>query len=486
MSMLPQAHPPADLISAEIAIVGSGPGGAVTGMLLAQAGRDVVMLEEGAHVEVDAYRAFSPEEMHAKLRNNGMTMALGPSPVAFWEARCVGGGSEVNRGLYHRPSPEVIAAWAERQSIEALSPEDMTDLALEGEKVAKISTLPGPAPKVSLKLAEGAEAMGWSHMEVPRLYSYGADWQSAPQPGLKQSMSATYIPAFVAAGGRLQTGIRVTGLRRENGIWRLKARARGIWGQKTIEIRAKTVFIACGATQTPALLRRSGIKRHVGDSLAYHSMIKVVARFDEEITGDTPLDPVHQVKHFDPRFSLGASVSNPATTAFALSDRPDLLPRLASEWRHWGCYYAQSTGGMGTVRRLPGFEDPLIRAKDNPQDIEDLSAGLRALCECLFAAGAQAIYPNIQGAADLYGPQDLARLPRRLDPATVSLSTLHLTATCPMGAEDRGSVCDSFGRVWGAEDLYLADSAMLPGPTVVNPQGTIMAMARRNMNHFLH
>jgi choline dehydrogenase-like flavoprotein len=67
----------------------------------------------------------------------------------------------------------------------------------------------------------------------------------------------------------------------------------------------------------------------------------------------------------------------------------------------------------------------------------------------------------------------------------VSLSTLHLMGSCPMGGDPARSVADSLGRVRGAEGLWLADSSMLPGPTVVNPQGTIMAMARRTAEHCL-
>lgn len=482
---VPGAFAPPDTISVEIAIIGSGPGGAVTGTHLAQAGCDVAILEEGAFLGVDAFRAFSPDEMHGKLRNNGMTMGLGKSMVAFWEARCVGGGSEVNRGLYHRPLPAVIEAWAREHRIEALDADQMTALAGVCEATARVSALPGPAPAVSRKLAQGADALGWNQMEVPRLYSYAPDWQTAATPGTKQSMSTTFIPAFLEAGGRLFAGMRVTRLRAGEGGWRLQAEASGPWGRKAVEIRAGTVFVACGATQTPALLRRSGLRRRVGDSLAYHTMIKAVARFDDEVAGDSRLDPVHQVKHFDPRFSLGASVSTPATTTFALSDRPELLSQIGADWRHLGCYYAQTTGGRGSVRVLPGFADPLIRAHSNPDDLVDLAAGLRRLCECLFAAGARSIHPNIRGGPDLHGPEDLDRLPDRLDPGRVSLSTLHLMGTCPMGGDPDRSVTDGFGRVRDAENLYLADSAMLPGATVVNPQGTIMAMARRNAEHFL-
>ncbi len=484
MNMEVSSLPQGEVLRVSVAIVGSGPGGAVTGARLAKAGQDVAIFEEGALVRPEDTAPFSPAEMHAKLRNNGMTMALGRALTAFWEARCAGGGSEVNRGLYHRPSAPVVAEWIDRAGLDGLSPEALIDHAIDCETVAKVSDLPGPAPRVSQVLADGAEALGWSHTRVPRLFAYDPDWRTAPTPGRKQSMINTFLPAFSKAGGRFFTGIRVTRLRRVEGGWSLSATATGPEGPRPLEIRAATVFVACGATQTPTLLRRSGIRGRVGDTLAWHTMIKAVARFDQPVAGDSPLDPVHQIKHFDPRFSLGASVSNPATTTFALSDRPELLPMIGAEWRHLGCYYAQTTGGRGSVRGLPGFADPLVRAHTVRHDLTDLAVGLRHLCDCLFAAGAREIYPNIAGGPVLKGPGDLDLLPKEIDPRRVSLSTLHLMASCAMGGSE-AAVTDSFGRVRGADALYLADSSILPGTTVVNPQGSIMAMASRNAEHFL-
>jgi choline dehydrogenase-like flavoprotein len=52
--------------------------------------------------------------------------------------------------------------------------------------------------------------------------------------------------------------------------------------------------------------------------------------------------------------------------------------------------------------------------------------------------------------------------------------------------EDR-SVCatDSFGRVHGFRNLYVNDASLLCGAPGVNPQGTIMAIVRRNAMKFL-
>ncbi|MCX7886381.1 MAG: GMC family oxidoreductase, partial [Verrucomicrobiae bacterium] len=44
---------------------------------------------------------------------------------------------------------------------------------------------------------------------------------------------------------------------------------------------------------------------------------------------------------------------------------------------------------------------------------------------------------------------------------------------------------DSFGRVHGVENLYVNDASLLCTAPGVNPQGAIMALAHRNVIHFL-
>ena len=51
-------RPPRQLRT-EIAVVGSGPGGAITARTLAEAGRDVVLIEEGPHLPQDSCEPFS-------------------------------------------------------------------------------------------------------------------------------------------------------------------------------------------------------------------------------------------------------------------------------------------------------------------------------------------------------------------------------------------------------------------------------------------
>jgi len=55
-----------------------------------------------------------------------------------------------------------------------------------------------------------------------------------------------------------------------------------------------------------------------------------------------------------------------------------------------------------------------------------------------------------------------------------------------MGENKDRCAVNSFGKVHGWEDLYVSDGSILCDSPGVNPQGSIMALARRNAIHFLN
>ena len=67
-------------------------------------------------------------------------------------------------------------------------------------------------------------------------------------------------------------------------------------------------------------------------------------------------------------------------------------------------YYAMITGGTGSVSRVPAYRDPLVRYSFSDADMRDLADGTRKLCELLFAAGAETLYPTVVGRAPLRVP----------------------------------------------------------------------------------
>ena len=103
---------PGDVRRVDVAVIGSGPGGSVVATTLAQAGRDVLLIEEGQNLSQDSATPFSYVEMKQKYRSGGITAAFGSPNVAYAEGSVVGGGSEVNSGLYHRTPDHIIEEWA--------------------------------------------------------------------------------------------------------------------------------------------------------------------------------------------------------------------------------------------------------------------------------------------------------------------------------------------------------------------------------------
>jgi choline dehydrogenase-like flavoprotein len=217
-----------------------------------------------------------------------------------------------------------------------------------------------------------------------------------------------------------------------------------------------------------------------------HPTVKVIARFPDEINAQDMEVPVHQVKEFAPRFSFGCSISSRPYLALGMGDHPRHLGEVDRHWKNMAVYYAMITGsGAGSVRGIPGFADSLVRYRVTPEDLGELSLALRQLCRLLFQAGAVALYPSVSRSEPLSSEGDLTRLPDRLPGSRTSLMTIHLFSSCPMGENPKLCATDSFGRVHGCENLYIADASLLCSPPGVNPQGSIMAIARRNALKFL-
>ena len=474
-------RPPVDPDS-EIVVLGSGPGGALTACYLAEAGHDVLLLEAGPYLSLDSCEPFSRTEMVQKYRNGGQTVALGTDKIAYVEGRCVGGGSEINSGLYHRTPPEILDQWRADFQVAELSEQDLLPHFAAVERELSVSLRPGPNPAAALKLHAGAGQLGWKSFEVPRWYRYPAGAEPAG-PGRRQSMTETYIPRFLRAGGRLLPQTTVRQIRQDGAWWTMNFTHLETGPGR---LSAEKLFVCGGAVQTPALLRRSGITDNVGNSLRVHPTVKLVAEFPDVVNGPDLGVPSHQVKEFSPRLGFGCSVSSPAYLALALLDHPGASRALPAQWPHLAVYYAMITGtGRGTVRPLPGRRDPLVRYRITTADRRDLADGLGKLGAALFAGGATAVFPAVAGSRPIRHEAALRDLPSSLPEGQGNLMTIHLFSSCPMGENPAQCATDSFGRLRGLRNLWVADASLLPGAPGVNPQGTVMALARRNVLRFL-
>lgn len=468
----------------EVLVVGSGPGGSVTAWTLSSHGKDVLLIEEGAHRKLDSCRPFGIDEMLQKYRAAGLNPALGTPSIPFVEGCCVGGGSEINSGMYHRTPSDALDRWSERYRVRYLSEADLRPHFEACESALGVRLNPGKPLPAAAKMKFGADALDWKSREIPRFVKYC----DSPSPdtrarGTRQSMTETLIPRALSLGCRLLPGVRAQFVERESGRWKLSATRAGA----AVTIETDAIFVCGGAVQTPALLRRSGIRKNIGNSLALHPTIKVVAVFNEEVNEFWSDIPSQQVTEFSPEICMGCSISSLPHIALAMADHPDANLDFRQIWRRVAIYYAMIPGpASGLVRNVPFSADPLVRYHLGSSELHSLASALRYLCRLLFAAGATHLYPSIYGFPVLQNEDDLSRIPSELPRNSTNLMTIHLFSSCPMGEALKRCAVDSFGQVHGHRDLFVNDASVLCTAPGVNPQGSIMAIARRNALHFVN
>lgn len=474
-------------VACDVLVIGSGPGGAITAYELSRAGCDVALCEEGAEIEPGTVEDFSLEDMALRYRNGGLTAALGRTPVAYAEACCLGGGSEINAGLYHRLPGSVIENWRNKYRIEDLEADGLRPHFEQCEEDLSVSIIPGAAPLSSLKLKLGAERLGWSVAEVPRWYRYASE--GSARPPVRQSMSRVYLLRAREHGCRIFTCARIDRLQiRGTRAYAAVGTLCGETAPKTaLRVKFEDVVICAGATGTPALLRRSGITRNVGDTLAMHPTAKMIAVFPDLVNENGAPIGMHQVREFHPRFSFGCSISSPPFLAASLLGQRQLdTAEVIQNWRRMAVYYvATSSHGRGTVRSAPWLGVPIVRYQPTLQEFAALAEGLRKLGQLLFEAGAQCVIPSVEGWGRLSKREELSALSDSLPARFADLMTIHLMGTCPMGENRDRCAADSHGKLHRYENVYINDSSLLPEAPGVNPQGGVMAIARRNALRYL-
>lgn len=475
---------PGEVRRVEIAVIGSGPGGAVVAATLAQAGRDVLLIEEGQNLPQESAAAFSYAEMKQKYRSGGITAALGKPNVAYAEGSVVGGGSEVNSGLYHRTPEHIIEDWSRDYGVADFYASGMAHYFEECEAVMQPAGYPNDLPEASQILRRGATQENIPSTDVPRLVDFGADKdEQGIEHSTRRSMSKTYLPEFFAAGGRLLPEMRVHKLTKRGNVWRIKGEYQGL---ESIRIQADHVFVCAGAVNSPALLKRSGITHNVGRTLALQPMVKLTAEFAEPINFVGMGIAGEQVKP-DADYSYGCAISSRAHLAINLAADQDSSSYAMDRHRNLISYYVMARGTVnGSVSVLPGFKDPLVRYPLSKHELNNLGAGVKGLARVLLSAGATQVFTGVSDFPLVKTHAETDKLPERLERSNDGVVTVHLMSSCPMGERRKLTAVDSYGRVHDHSGLYVSDVSTVCTSLGVNPQGTIMALARRNADHFLN
>jgi choline dehydrogenase-like flavoprotein len=479
-------------LEADYVVVGSGAGGATAAVTLARAGAQVAMIEAGPWRDPEHY----PHSAYGTMRD--MVDAWGSNFTrgrAFWpivQGSGVGGSTVINSAICVRTPGDIFEQWRRQLGVgEPGLAEQIWQIQEELEHELAASPVPAPVRGNSNLLARrGATALGYENHYLTR---YVRDCRGSGQclqgcrDDRKQSLNRNFIPELLARGGDVLScapvrRVRLQGDRATAVEGRFKhPQSRRAGARFSVRAR-KAVLVAASVTGTPILLMRSGLRhRALGQGFRAHPGAPLFGCYDEPVDMNSGATQGWASLAF--REQPGLKLETLSIPLDMLAGRlagsgPTLMARLA-EYRHFAMWAvacrAETVGSIG--RGLGGR--PVVRYSLSHEDMLRFRAGMLTLAKTHVAAGARSILPAIEGLPYELRPDQIDCIrDAPLDPRAYVAILSHLFGGCVMGRSADDSVCDQHGRVHGYRNLYIADASAIPSNLGVNPQHTIMALAR--------
>lgn len=483
-------------LSCDVVVVGSGAGGAVVAAECSEAGLDVIVLEEGGHIEPDVYAKFRPSETLRHMgREAGTTAAtpIGDSPmIGILAGRTVGGSSTMTGGVCFRV-PELISdGWVKTQGLTDYSSEAMAPFYERVERAIRVKEVPVAMWSNSTVLfAKGAAKTGMEMKPFRRNTGDACEGWSRCNFGCpvkaKMSVDLSYLPRARARGARIYSDCKVERVRvradRAAGIEARLLNGRGGRKGSRLTVDAKAVVISAGTMHTPLVLRRSGVglgRGVLGRHLTLHPSFRIGALFDEEVRG---WDGAMQAAWSDTYEDDGITVTGifPPMNVLAAA-LPGVGPHLTGRVKKMGHIatfggLVHDEGGGRIWGELKG--EPFITYKLAPRDKQRMIRGTRLLAEAFFAVGAKEIYLPRFGVEPLTSPDQLKVLDEHFPARLFECIAFHPLGSARMAIHEKAGVVKPTGETWDLPGLWVADGSVFPTSIGVNSQLPIMAMATR-------
>lgn len=416
----------------DLLVAGSGPGGAITARNFTGRGHKVLVVDGGLEVD-STIPHHSPEQMMRFFRFGGQQMIASVPPIPFAQGFGLGGGSEINSGLYHRLPEALKNNW-------------MTSLGISETEwdaaVARVeATVPiSKQPTQSLGIYKDSPILSfgnhlkWKGDLVPRWRKY------FPGGFMHFGMAETYLKSYIEEGGRVLSGHQVVRLKiEESGV---SAIVKGPTCTHTVA--AAKVCLAAGTLATPEILWSSKLAKPSSFRFGFHAMVRLVAEFDRPVNDLQDIDP-HQVWSDTEDMKIGAAVATPALLKATLATKG--VSEVADPTKVNVYYISLSSEGRSGL--LPFGRNLFPFFLPSKAMLQKVSRAAKILESAIQAAGG-----------------------RVLGDARPAVSTVHIFGSLPIA---NSRLIDKQGVVVGTQSrIFVRDASLLPGHPRVNPQGPLM------------
>jgi choline dehydrogenase-like flavoprotein len=487
-------------LTAEVCVIGSGAGGAVVAKELAEAGRDVVLLEQGGHYTKDDFTQREDEMMPLLYEDMGQRATVDQT-IMILQGRNVGGSTVHNLCYCFRTPEPILEMWRRESGVRDLSAADLLPSFERVEQMLKVKPIrPDEVNPLNNKIRAGCEKLGYSGFVTDH------NRENCTQSGFcllgcpfdaKQSMLITYIPAADRAGARIHANCAVRRITSEAG------RARRVEGDVVdalghpvhrFTVTPQVVVLCAGAINTPALLLHSGIANAngwVGRDLHLHPSVLLSGVYDEEIYGYRGIPQSYYVDEFidlesDPHsgYILMPVFGFPVMTATQLSGFGQAHFQVMKKFhRMVGILVLMHDQSTGQVQ-IDRSGRPRISYTLDAREQQLFGEGLDHCAEILFASGATEVIvpynrPLFLSAED---SRDVLRQ-RGARQGEIPIASTHPQSTCPMGEDRRRAVVSSYGQSHDLPNLFICDMSVFPTSLGAPPQISTAALADRTAQY---
>ncbi|MBB4683878.1 FAD-dependent oxidoreductase [Amycolatopsis jiangsuensis] len=477
-------------LAADVCVIGSGAGGAVIAARAAQAGLSVVIVEAGPRRDETDFDQIDSHAGEMFLRGGALYSDSGS--VGVLAGSVLGGGTLINSMVCLRTPAAIREQWAAEGLSGLDGPEfdQYTDLVWEALGVTTDATVHNANTRAMIT---GLAALGYAHHALPRNAkltdepAYCGFCNAGCRSGNKSSVLHTYLQSAVDAGARIVTDCTVDRISTHEG------HASGVLatrGGKPVRIAARTVVVAAGGVESPAVLLRSGIGGPaVGKNLRLHPAWIVTGVYDQPVeawSGQIQSAVSFDLAHCEDGtgFLVESLTLNPLTWAGQTPFRgPAEHRRTLRDLPCFATWHGVAHDhGSGEVYLDREGRAAIRWDLDDEYDLRVARRAHTELARMHRAAGAREIFTFHWNDHSWRRGEDFDAYLARLAHAPAAEHTAfsaHQMGSCRLGADPSASVADGRGQLHDIAGVWIGDASALPTAPGVNPMITVMALAER-------